>query len=155
MTTRGLARQCLALSVASAYDVLKISRFPPFCHESSQLALSDRLCADSPDSLYSDALSLWAVATGSEQPPAEIACFTSSWTSPLYKHKFSELESRLTTPRAVACLRASATQESSSLFTALPSTRDATRLSDDALTIAVGLRLGLPIASPGVCSSGA
>ena len=55
----------------------------------------------------------------------------------------------------MARLRACATSESASLFLALPSSRDDTRLSNAALQVAIGLRLGLPVATPGKCSCGA
>lgn len=52
----------------------------PACLSSvfSTRSLSDQLCACSTNSFKSDALSFWAVATGSEQPPAKIVCLTSS-----------------------------------------------------------------------------
>ena len=46
-------------------------------------------------------------------------------------------------------------RSSASLFTALPSSRDGTHLTDAALQVAVGLRLGLQVATPGQCSCGA
>ena len=41
------------------------------------------------------------------------------------------------------------------IFTGLPSSRDGTRLSDSALTCAVGLRLGADVAAASTCVSGA
>ena len=46
------------------------------------------------------------------------------------------------------------TPESAILWTGIPNSRIGTRLSDNALTIAMGLRLGLSVATPGVCRCG-
>ena len=57
-------------------------------------------------------------------------------------------------PRDVARLLASSTPESALLYTGLPSSREATSLSDAALSCAVGLRLGAEVAAPGRCVCG-
>ena len=49
----------------------------------------------------------------------------------------------------MARLRACTTSESAFLFLALPSSRDGTRLSNAILQVAIGLRLGLPVATLG------
>ena len=57
-------------------------------------------------------------------------------------------------PRDAARLLAASTPESALLYTGLPSSRECTRLSDAALTCAVGLRLGAEVAAPGRCVCG-
>ena len=78
-----------------------------------------------------------------------------TWASLLTKLKLDRVQSALQTPEDVARLLAASTDSASCLYDCIPSSRDGTRLSDTTLSLAVGLRLELPVATSGICACGA
>ena len=115
--------------------------------------LADGICNRAPDSELEDAHRRWSEITG--QPvPVEASERSSTWAAPLTKLKLERFKSSLRTPADVARLLAASTESASCLYAAIPSSKEGTRLSDATLSLAVGLRLGLPVATAGVCSCG-
>ena len=96
----------------------------------------------------------WSAITGLPIP-ADRRGLYKTWAVPLIKLKLDRVRAALQTPEDVARLLAASTESASCLYNCIPSSRDGTRLSDSALSLAVGLRLGVPVATPGVCACGA
>ena len=96
------------------------------------------------------ALRSWLIAAEAEQPPASAPERVFTWLEPLLNKRKATIEAALKTPADVTRLRAAETNEASALYSAIPNSRDRSRLEDGALQVAIGLSLGLPIATPGV-----
>ena len=103
--------------------------------------------------MYDEAANLWSESTNKPLPVDKLMHYT-TWIEPLITIKNEVVKSHLLTPTAVARHLSVSTTESGLLYTGLPNSRDGTRLPDQALSIAVGLRLGLSVAAPGLCSCG-
>ena len=103
-----------------------------------------------PDALVAQARAMWEELAGASGPAGpEISA--RSWQRPLDEARFERMRSNLSGPRDVARLLSASTPESAALFCGLPCSRDGTRLTDEELPVVVGLRLGLPVAAPGIC----
>ena len=122
---------------------------------SASLPLSISIFPEAEDSVRQAALDMWTASARCEPPVGPAEAQTFSWSKPLSSRRVSDLESKIHDPGEIARFRSGATFESASLFTGLPNSRDGTRLSDDAIEVAVALRLGLQVATPGQCSCGA
>ena len=116
--------------------------------------LADEVCASVPHDSFLEAQTKWSAITGLPNPADRLGLYK-TWTAPLKKLRLDRLRSALQTPEDVARLLAASTESASCLYHCIPSSRDGTRLSDTALSLAVGLRLGLPVATAGVCACGA
>ena len=95
------------------------------------------------------------MAAEADQHPLSAREHVSTWLVPLLYKRKATIEAALNTPADVARFRAAATKESSALYSTILNSRDRLRLEDGALQVAIGLRLGLPFATPGVCVCGA
>ena len=154
-TVSGQERHCLLILVASGFA----RRATRLCLPSSHLLLarnlSDQICGGLPDSNFEEASSLWLNKVGAAQSQDNGSERLSTWLEPLLEKRMSAIESSLDTTADVARFRAAKTREASALYSSVPSSKDRTRLEDGALQVAIGVRLGLPIATSGVCICGA
>ena len=96
----------------------------------------------------------WVNRTSVDVPSGAAAYSSRHWQRPLVELRHELLLSQLHSARDVARLHAVSTPEAASLYFGLPSTRDGTRLSDPELSIAIGMRLGLPVAAHAICACG-
>ena len=132
---------------------LALPLFLSACSAVSELA--SRLCENAPDAEHTLALSEWHErAPGAHQPTEVQASKVNAWMTPIVNKSFEALLEHASS-RDAARLRAAASAESAAFFESVPSTREGTRLSDNALTCAVGLRLGADVAVASKCSCGA
>ena len=116
-------------------------------------SVSEILCHDAPDLAFERARTLWQNQSGLELPP-DTASSPLAWSEPLLGVKLDRVKSNMGSSAEIARLLSASTPESASLWTAVPSARQGTRLMDSVFTVAAGLRLGLPVASAGVCRCG-
>ena len=77
-----------------------------------------------------------------------------TWATKAASVKRERVLSNLTSRSDLARFLSAATPEAAMLWTNLPNSRSGTRLSDATFTLAMGLRLGLQVASPGTCRCG-
>ena len=91
------------------------------------------------------------IAAEAEQPPACARERVLTWLEPLLNKIKATCEASLITRADVARFRAAETHKASAYYSIIPNFRDRSRLEDSAIQVAIGLRLGLPIATPGVC----
>ena len=100
---------------------------------------------------------LWFIgkSTGNVHVPSGAeAMFTWKWRKPLVDAEASSLLSAAQEPWDAARIRAVTSSETASFFSNLPNSRQGTRLSNEAFTVAVALRLGVFVAFPGTCVCG-
>ena len=114
---------------------------------------ADLLCGEAPDIARDAAEARWRETNGADLP-REGATRLDTWTEPPAKAKRERVASSVTSRSNIARFLSASTPESAILWTGIPNSRIGTRLSDNALTIAMGLRLGLSVATPGVCRCG-
>ena len=113
-------------------------------------ALASQICHGAADSILADARTAWSELTGTDEPTSSSAS-TRSWQRPLDAIRRERLISSLETPRDIARLHSTSTPESAALLLGLPCSREGTRLTDIELSATISLRLGLPVAAPGIC----
>ena len=110
-------------------------------------------CDGANDLEYELARTAWEGITDSE-PPTDLASSARAWDAPIYAAKREKVRGSLLSQLEMARFVAASTSESALLFQGLPSVREGTRLPDSTFTIAVSLRLALPVAACGSCSCG-
>ena len=107
-----------------------------------------------PDPQVEKLMAMWQEELGikiTEDFPTQMQ---SQWDNPLLQKSFSELSNSLTDKCDQARLNAITTQHAGDWLHALPITSCGLRLSDEALRVAVGLRLGANICEPHTCTCG-
>ena len=87
-------------------------------------------------------------------PPLNSVNDAGTWSGPIFETKLTKVRSAQQAQAAMARLVAACYSDLTLLFKALPNSKDGTRLSDATFTTAVGLRLGLPVATTGRCIFG-
>ena len=115
--------------------------------------LANRICCRAFDADFEEARDMWLTTTRLPAPVEEQKRHA-TWAAPLMEQKLSRVRSVLQTPADVARLLAASSESASCLYDCNPSSGEGTRLSDTTLTLAVGLRLGLPVAATGTCVCG-
>jgi hypothetical protein len=107
-----------------------------------------------PDIHYTNLSSLWESTTGlslSEVFPSNVQA---KWDMPILHKELSELLLSTNEPSEQARLKAVSFQHASDWLHCLPITSCGLRLSDEAIRVAVGLRLGANICQPHDCACG-
>ena len=104
-------------------------------------------------SLLTKALSLWSDSACSSDPPCGLeASSQKAWDVPVVKGSFSSLIAHSQDSRGRARLLACSQKESGAWLTAPPISALGLRMSNEAVRIAIGLRLGAPICTPHSCN---
>ena len=117
-----------------------------------QLLISKPSAAD-PD--IDRALAIWSSLTNHPAPmPPSLTGRQGSWDDLVVEASLSSLSSQMQDPFSMARLKAALDPHSGDWLKAVPITAVGLRLDDDAIRIAVGLRLGTPLCSPHPCSCG-
>ena len=104
------------------------------------------------DPVRAQAVHSWCLTTGLAEEP--VSRFQKSWDIPVLDAQSSQVSKSVSTPEAEARLLASLRKESGAWLTALPSPNLGTLLDNNAVRIAVCLRLGTPICHPHTCHCG-
>ena len=115
--------------------------------------LTDRLCNGVQDAAREIAESKWSDTWGA-RPSDKEAMFALSWARPSENVKHKRAQNSAASRSDLSRFLSAATPEAAVLWTGLPNSQIGTRLSDSAFTVALGLRLGLPVATPGTCRCG-
>ena len=87
-------------------------------------------------------------------PPEDCRHYQHNWDELLYKHHFSSLLDSASDARTKARLLSASSSESGAWFGALPVPSLGTKLDNESLRIALGLRLGVPIVVEHTCVCG-
>ena len=109
--------------------------------------------ADS-DMAYDSAQTTWLQITGVQVPMGARSHKQSQWDRPLLNAAFSTVEYKIQDTYDQARLKASQSPHASDWLHALPLVAHDLRLEDEAVRVAVGLRLGVAICEPHVCACG-
>ena len=96
----------------------------------------------------------WCASHGSP-PVGELSCSQSAWDRPGILLDRGQVEANMADTRQKASFLAAATRHSGDWLTALPIASCGLRLDDEAIRVAVALRLGLNLCVPHVCRCGA
>ena len=104
--------------------------------------------------LLQEALDLWVDKCGQPLLPEESRSNQHLWDEPLTEHSFQSLLDAATGPSSRARLLATATKESGAWLNTLPVPHLGTKLDDDSIRIATGLRLGANIVEEHTCICG-
>ena len=115
--------------------------------------IANLLCDGENDLEYELARTAWEGLTYSE-PPTDSAISARTWDAPISAAKRDKVRGSLLSQLEMARFVAASTSESALLFQGLPSDGEGTRLPDSTFTIAVSLRLALPVAACSSCSCG-
>ena len=113
-------------------------------------SLADPICNGAPDCLIGPAPELWCASASMDDLLARLAS-TRSWQRPLDEARRAAVVERYTTQPDIARFHPASTSQSAALYRGLQNGRDGTRLSNIELSVAIGLRLGLAVAAPGIC----
>ena len=111
--------------------------------------------ADIEDAASASARSIWLRIVGTQDPAACPGHKQSQWDKPLLLETLSSVDTRLQDPYDQARLKATLAPHASDWLYALPLTAFDLRMSDEAMRVAVGLRLGAAICEPHTCACGA
>ena len=104
-------------------------------------------------SLSTKALSLWSDSACSSDPPCGLeASSQKAWDASVVIGSFSSLITHSQDSRGRARLLACSQKESGAWLTAPPISALGLRMSNEAVRIAIGLRLGAPICTPHSCN---
>ena len=106
------------------------------------------------DLAVSFALSVWKTQTPNAEPSDATRHVQRAWDNTVVITTFTDLLSACTTPVKKARLKAVTAPHAGDWLKAPPITADGLRLSDDAVRVAVGLRLGSTICQPHTCMCG-
>ena len=99
------------------------------------------------------ALVLWRASHNAEAPSGQITSHQKAWDTPLVEASLAALmENSAQDPKSKARLLAVQRKESGAWLTALPASSLGLRMEDDAVRVAVGLRLGLSLCVPHRCT---
>ena len=109
----------------------------------------------SPDPQWEMALARWQEIGSSQRPETGLAHRQSAWDRPLLDRIISDLRSRLPDPGHRARLGATMAPHAGDWLLALPVANCGLKLDDEAIRVAVGLRLGTPLCEPHRCPCGA
>jgi len=121
----------------------------------SSLPLQDAIlmkCACSYNSAFQNYLSLWSSAFGplpEDLPPKQLF-----WDRPRVLADRASVEPQMNSPLQQACFLVASSSHSGDWLFALPIASCGLRLDDEAVGVAVGIRLGLPICVPHQCQCG-
>ena len=115
--------------------------------------LADIICGGRANRLLDVAIVDWSRRANASEPRGPSSA-TDSWQRPADEARHGQLVADFVAPRDVARLLSASTAESAALYRGFPCSRDGTRLSNAEMTIAVGLRLGLPVAASSLCVCG-
>ena len=96
----------------------------------------------------------WQDTTAKPLPDTSIANKQQSWDKPVVEREFAELLQHQPDDYGKARLLAASSKHSADWLHAIPITSCGLRLEDDAVRIAVGLRLGTDICQPHTCQCG-
>lgn len=96
----------------------------------------------------------WRIESGITIPNSFPTHIQSKWDQPLLHRTFSELSTMLSEKIDQARLNAVSTQHAGDWLCTLPITSCGLKLSDEAVRVAVGLRLGANICEPHTCACG-
>jgi Reverse transcriptase (RNA-dependent DNA polymerase) len=107
------------------------------------------------DSAYASARSHWLQIAGTSNPVTVPDRKQSHWDEPLLQEVLSSVSDALREPYDQARLRAVQAPHASDWLHALPIAAYNLRLSDEAVRVAAGLRLGLAVCEPHTCVCGA
>jgi hypothetical protein len=121
-----------------------------------QTQLLARSTFDAPDHHFTDIHADWCASHHPVLPPTgNNACKQRAWDDPSVKASFGSLLASCTDLYNRARLRAAAAAHSGDWLNALPISSCGLRLDDNAIRIAVGLRLGANLCEPHQCTCGA
>ena len=112
--------------------------------------------AQMPDTAFETCLQTWRENVNAKPVPAQpSANKQQAWDKPVTEQEFTDLLQRQTNDYDKARLLAAASKHSADWLHAIPITSCGLRLDDDAVRIAVGLRLGTDICEAHTCYCGA
>ena len=142
------------LGIRRASDVA-LPAFLASCHSTQEL-VNAVLPEGEPDteSLLQDAMDCWEEKVDQSPPCTEYRKKQSSWDDPLVEQTFNSLLAATVDPSSKARLLATATKESGAWLNVLPAAHLGTKLDDDSIRIATGLRLGANIVEEHTCVCG-
>ena len=109
----------------------------------------------SPDMRWEDARNSWLEISPVQCPETDVVHRQSAWDRPLLEGVVSSLKTSLPDPEHRARLGATAAAHAGDWLLALPISNCGLRLDDEAIRVAVGLRLGTPLCEPHKCPCGA
>ena len=110
---------------------------------------------DMADPFFDEALTAWRNAGGSTPPIAPAAARQRSWDAPVLQQTVDRLFSSAPDDYSRARLLAVSSPHSGEWLLAAPISSVGLRLSNDAIRVAVGLRLGSNLCNPHTCKCGA
>ena len=106
------------------------------------------------DPLVASYLETWSSLSQVPIPSNPSLLRQSAWDGPLVKRDLNLLFDSFSDPKSMARLRAVSAPHASDWLQALPITSCSTRLSNEAIRVAMGLRLGVSLCEPHLCKCG-
>ena len=142
------------LGVRQAVD-LALPSFLGSTHATEQLVLS-LLPENEPnqEDLMAEAIVLWREKTGCDLPLDHCRGIQRTWNNALTERVYQNLLEATSDPCSIAHLQATATKESGAWLNALPVSYFGTKLDNNAVRIAIGLRLKAAIVEEQKCICG-
>ena len=121
---------------------------------SLQNAILPESLHDTEDPTVSFALASWKTLTQNDEPIGGIRHIQRAWETPMARSAYEDLQTSCDTPVDKARLKATEAPRSGDWLNAPPLTAIDLRLSDEAIHVAVGFRLGCITCQPHVCICG-
>jgi hypothetical protein len=134
-----------------AYSAFPASAVSTRCLQNEILHFDQHL----PDDSLNSSLQMWSDICAKPIPDDNTGRKQQSWDKPIVEREFADLLQRHTADYDKARLLAAASKHSADWLHAIPISACGLRLEDDAIRIAVGLRLGSDICHPHYCTCGA
>ena len=122
---------------------------------SLQNAILPETSRDTEDTMVAFTLTIWKTLTPNAEPTDGSRHIQRAWDTPVAQSAYTHLQTRCDTPVDTARLKAIAAPHAGDWLNASPITAIGLRLSDEAIRVAVGFRLGCITYQPHICICGA